>query len=83
MKEYTRNFAAACIVILAFAAAVIISSCEGSDARKVINDTVEEVSGTGLIEKGEKIKQEIRDLNAQDIERIQKDIEKGVYNENE
>ena len=83
MQKYIRRFSAVLIMILAFAAAVIITSCEGSDARKAIDDTVEEASGGGLIKKGEKIKQEIRDLNAQEIERIQKDIEKGVYSEEE
>lgn len=83
MKKCTGNFVTAFILILAFAATVIITSCEGSDARKAIDDTVKELSGAELVEKGEKIKQQIRDLTAEDIERIQKDIEKGVYGEEE
>ena len=78
-----KYFFTAFILILAIAAAFTVTSCEGSDARKVVDDTVEEVSGAKLIKKGEEIKQEIRDLNAQEIDRIQKDIEKGVYCEEE
>jgi len=71
------------ILILSFMGAAFLSGCEGSDARKQIDDTVKKVSGAELVEKGEKIKQQIRDLSAQDIDRIQKDIEKGVYGEEE
>jgi hypothetical protein len=40
---------------------------------------VRELSGAELIDKGERLKQQIRDLNAKDIERIQEDISKGIY----
>ncbi|HOO44876.1 MAG TPA: hypothetical protein PLM29_01505 [Deltaproteobacteria bacterium] len=75
MKKRLLNLVS--IIILAAA----LTGCEGSDARKAIDDTVEEVSGARIIEKGENIKKQIQDLNAKDIERIQKDIEKGVYTE--
>ncbi len=81
MRRFTRKLCTVSVLILAFAVAVITSSCEGSDAKKAIDDTVKDLSGAKIVEKGEKIKQQIRDLNAEDIERIQKDIEGGVYSE--
>jgi len=83
MRRLARKFFTVLALILAFAVAVITASCEGSDAKKAIDDTVKDLSGAEIVEKGEKIKQQIRDLNAEDIERIQKDIEKGVYGEEE
>ncbi|MBN2298369.1 MAG: hypothetical protein JXM72_07235 [Deltaproteobacteria bacterium] len=81
MKKWARNLVSTIILVMAFTAATALTGCEGSEARKAIDDTVEEVSGAKLVEKGENIKKKIQDLNAQDIERIQKDIEKGVYSE--
>ena len=81
MRKLTGKFFTVLALILAFAVAVITTSCEGSDTKKAIDDTVKDLSGAEIVEKGEKIKQQIRDLNAEDIERIQKDIEKGVYGE--
>ena len=83
MKKRVWNLVSAIILIVAFTALTTLTGCEGSEARKAIDDTVEEVSGGKLIKKGEDIKRQIEDLNAQDIERIQKDIEKGVYGEEE
>jgi hypothetical protein len=83
MKKWGKNFSIMFILILSFMIAAFLFSCEGSEVRKAIDDTVEEVSGGELIKKGEALKQQIRDLNANDIERIQKDIEKGVYGQEE
>ncbi|HHO76867.1 MAG TPA: hypothetical protein ENN05_10630 [Deltaproteobacteria bacterium] len=81
MKKCAGNLFAAIVLALALLASTALTGCEGSDARKSIDDAVEEVSGAKIINKGENIKKQIQDLNAQDIERIQKDIEKGVYSE--
>ena len=81
MKKRVWNTVLTIILVMAFIAAAVVTGCEGSEARKAIDETVEEVSGAKIIEKGENIKKQIQDLNAQDIERIQKDIEKGVYSE--
>ena len=83
MMKRLRHAGTVFILILTFIGAAVLSGCEGSDARKQIDDTVKKVSGAELVEKGEKMKQQIRDLSAQDIDRIQKDIEKGVYGEEE
>jgi hypothetical protein len=81
MRKFARKLCTVSFLILAFAVAVITASCEGSDAKKAIDDTVKDLSGAEIVEKGEKIKQQVEDLTAEDIERIQKDIEKGVYGE--
>ena len=81
MRKYAGKLFIVSALILAFAVAVITASCEGSDAKKAIDDTVKDLSGAKTVEQGEKIKQQINDLTAKDIERIQKDIEKGVYGE--
>ena len=83
MKKRLRHAGIVFILILTFIGAAVLGGCEGSDARKQIDDTVKKASGAELVEKGEKMKQQIRDLTAEDIERIQKDIEKGVYGEKE
>jgi len=46
-----------------------------------VEETVKELSGAGLVDKGEKLKQQIRDLNAEDVRRIQEDLSRGVYEE--
>ncbi len=83
MTQRIRQLGLAIVLIVSFFAAAVLSGCEGSEAKKAVEDTVKEVTGAGLVEKGEKIKKQIQDLNAQDIERIQKDIEAGVYGKEE
>ena len=46
-----------------------------------MEETVHELSGAGIVEKGENLKQQIRDLNAEDVQRIQQDLSRGVYGE--
>jgi hypothetical protein len=83
MRKWGKNFSILFILILSFMTAAFLFSCEGSEVREAIDNTVEEVTGGKLIKKGEALKQQIRDLNAKDIERIQKEIEKGVYGQEE
>jgi predicted SpoU family rRNA methylase len=66
---------------LFLAAALILTGCEGSEAKKEVEETVHELSGAGIVEKGENLKQQIRDLNAEDVQRIQQDLSRGVYGE--
>jgi outer membrane murein-binding lipoprotein Lpp len=66
---------------LVLAACLLLGGCEGSDARDAVDETVKELSGAGIVEKGQEIEQRVRELNARDIERIQEDISRGVYGE--
>lgn len=72
---------AAMIVLIVFllGALPLLGGCEGSDAEKAAQETVNELSGKNLIDKGEKIKQQIKDLSDKDIERIQQDIRNGTF----
>lgn len=61
------------------AGALIFTGCEGSEAKRGAEETVNELSGAGLVDKGGKLKQQIKDLNAEDVRRIQEDLSRGVY----
>ncbi|HPX51348.1 MAG: hypothetical protein GXY28_07780 [Bacteriovoracaceae bacterium] len=79
MKRTGKRIAAAFIVSLSIAGSALLAGCDGSEAAREAEETVRELSGAELIDKGERLKQQIRDLNAKDIERIQEDISKGIY----
>jgi predicted SpoU family rRNA methylase len=81
MKATKRLTTKALFTALFLAAALILTGCEGSEAKKEVEETVHELSGAGIVEKGENLKQQIRDLNAEDVQRIQQDLSRGVYGE--
>ena len=66
---------------LALVACLLFGGCEGSDTREALDETVKELSGAGIVEKGQEIEQRVRTLNDRDIERIQEGLSRGVYGE--
>ncbi len=81
MKEEMRLSMPAFLSVFFLACALIFTGCEGGEAKREVEETVNELSGAGLVDKGEKLKQQIRDLNAEDVRRIQEDLSRGVYGE--
>ncbi len=78
MKSFIRNLPALTLLLLVCAAPTF-AGCEGSDADKAAKEAVEELSGKNIVEKGEKIKQQIDAYSTEQIEKIQQDIYKGTY----
>lgn len=79
MKQAVGRISAVVLVMLGFVSSPVLTGCDGSEMRESVDETVRELSGAELLNKGEKLKQQIRDLNAQDVEKIQEDISRGVY----
>lgn len=67
------------ITVFSLAGALIFTGCEGSETKRAAEETVKELSGAELIDKGERLKGQIKDLNAEDVRRIQEDLSRGVY----
>ncbi len=81
MKTTRRLSITELFAAFSLAGALIFTGCEGSEAKREVEETVKELSGAGLVDKGEKLKQQIKDLNAEDVRRIQEDLSRGVYGE--
>jgi len=81
MKATGKHSITGLLTVFFLAGALIFTGCEGSEAKREVEETVKELSGAGLVDKGEKLKQQIRDLNAEDVRRIQEDLSRGVYEE--
>lgn len=81
MKPVPRTSLVLVVFIISLSLAVVgtFSGCNGSDADKAARETVEEITGKNLVEKGEKIKQQINELSEKEIENVQQDILKGTY----
>ncbi len=79
MKFVIKRFSAFAIIFFALAASHVLTGCDGSDANKAAKETVEELSGKNIVDKGEKIKQQIDTLSAEQIEKVQQDINNGTY----
>lgn len=76
-----KKITAVIIVFLGFTSLAILTGCEGSDADNAAKETVEELSGKNIVDKGEKIKQQIDKLSADEIEKVQQNIKTGTYGE--
>jgi len=83
MRYQIKRFCLSLLSAVFFIGSVICSGCEGGDTHKAVDDTVREVSGGKMIDKGKSLEEQVHKLNAQEIERIQKDIEKGTYGEDQ
>lgn len=83
MKHVIKSAASFALIFFALTASHILTGCEGSDANKAAKETVEELSGKNIRDKGEKIKQQINAISADQIEKIQQDINKGTYQESQ
>ena len=80
MKAMVKKSLAPLIVTLSFVACTL-AGCSGSDADKAARETSAEITGKNMVEKGEKIKQQINRISESEIEKIQQDIRRGTYGE--
>ncbi|MGC9323481.1 MAG: hypothetical protein ACP5G0_01915 [Desulfomonilia bacterium] len=62
------------VVILSVVCIVLMGGCEGSEAKKAITDTVREVVGGELLQKGEEAKKQINDVYDQMNEKIRQEF---------
>ncbi len=65
------------IIICSFITAPLFTGCEGSDTDRAVKETVEELSGKNIVDKGQKMKQQIDDLSEQEARRVQQEISTG------
>mgnify|MGYP000178210684 CR=1 FL=1 len=61
-------------VVIALAGVTFGAGCEGTEAKKAITDTVREVVGGELMQKGEEVKKQIDDVYEQVNEKIRKEF---------
>lgn len=78
MKPFARK------LLLMFSATVLLTSlclstgCGGSDPGDKARETVEELSGKNIVDKGEKLKKQINDLSDQQAREVQRNFEEGT-----
>lgn len=66
------------LVILVCAMALALCGCEGSDARKSITGTVEDLAGKKVIDQGEKMKKDIDQAMKEEGRRLLNMDERGT-----
>jgi hypothetical protein len=61
-------------LLLVFLTALVLVACEGTDSREKVDDTVKELSGQKNLERMEKMKKDIDDINQKQADRL-KEVE--------
>ena len=57
-------------LILVLLTCLAIAGCEGTDSREKVDDTVKELSGQKNLERMDKMKKDIGDINKQQADRL-------------
>ncbi len=78
MKFVTKKALAPLIIALSLVACTL-TGCSGSDADRAAGETAAGITGKNAVEKGEKLKQQINEISENEIEKIQQDIRRGTY----
>lgn len=77
MTKQVRTCIAMMITAVALSSLLLISGCEGSEARKEVTQTVEQAVGAGTAKKSREVKQDVNQIMQQEMERAKKDIDAG------
>ncbi len=67
---WIKNAFKICPLILVLLTALALASCEGTDSREKVNDTVRELSGQKNLERMDQMTKDIGDINKQQADRL-------------
>jgi hypothetical protein len=70
IKKTFKNW----LLLLVFLTGLALVDCEGTDSREKVDDTVKELSGQKNLERMEKMKKDIDDINKRQADRL-KEVE--------
>jgi Flp pilus assembly protein TadB len=78
--RWERNCVQIILVLTAFIFMLVLPACEGSDARKSVTGTVQDMVGQKTIERGEKMRKDIDQAMKEEARRLLKMDEQAAGN---